>query len=119
LTIGDRKEGTKYLIDTGADISVIPRNMIRGLLKPSDLRLFAANNIEICTYGTQTRILDVGFRRPFRWDFLIADVKQSIIGADFLAHHGILPDLKNRRQSIKTLPSLPKRGSASLIKSLC
>lgn len=41
--------------------------------------------------------MDLGLRRPFRWQFIIADVKQLIIGTDFLAHHGILPDLKNRR----------------------
>jgi len=97
LTIGDRKRGTKYLIDTRTDVSVIPRNMIRGLLKPSDLWLFAAYNMEIRKYSTQTRTLDVGLRRPFRWDFLIVNVKQPIIGADFLAHHSILPDLKNRK----------------------
>jgi len=59
--------------------------------------LYAANNTEIRTYGIKTQVLDLGLRRSFRWNFIIADVKQAIIGADFLAHHGILPDLKNRR----------------------
>lgn len=59
--------------------------------------MFAVNNTIINTYGSQTRILDLGLRRPFSWSFVIADVSQPIIGADFLAHHGILPDLKNRR----------------------
>jgi len=97
LTIRDKKKGIAYLIDTGADISVIPRGMVHGKLKSTDLKLFAANNTEIRTYGVKTKILDIGLRRPFPWNFVIADVKQPIIGADFLAHHGILTDLKNHR----------------------
>ncbi|KAK2577895.1 hypothetical protein KPH14_012635 [Odynerus spinipes] len=80
-----------------ADISVIPKRMVHGAVKATDFQLFAANNTVIHTYGTQTRTLNLGLRRPFLWNFVIADVKQPIIGADFLAHHGILPDLKNRR----------------------
>lgn len=97
LTISDRKDGVAYLIDTGADISVIPRRMVKGALIHTDFQLFAANNTVINTYGNRTRTLDLGLRRPFRWQFVVADVTQPIIGADFLAHHGILPDLKNRR----------------------
>lgn len=97
LTISDRKDGVAYLIDTGADISVIPRRMVKGTLSRTDVQLFAANNTVINTYGNRTRTLDLGLRRPFRWQFVVADVMQPIIGADFLAHHGILPDLKNRR----------------------
>lgn len=59
--------------------------------------MFAANNTIIKTYGSSTRVIDLGLRRQFRWQFIIADVVQPIIGADFLAHFGILPDLKNRR----------------------
>lgn len=126
LTIRDRKDGITYLIDTGADISVIPKGMIRGTLKPTDLRLFAVNNTEIHTYGTKTQTLDIGLRRPFRWNFVIANVRQLIIGADFLAHHGILPDLKNRRLiderttlTAKTYPSDTTQVSVLTINSNC
>ncbi|CAL1683860.1 unnamed protein product [Lasius platythorax] len=71
--------------------------MMRGKLTPVDFQLFAANNTVINTYGSSSRVVDLGLRRPFRWQFIIADVRQPIIGADFLAHHGILPDLKNKR----------------------
>lgn len=113
-------------MDTGADISVIPKGMLRGTHKPTDIRLFAANNTEIRTYGTITQVLDIGLRRPFRWNFVIADVKQPIIGADFLAHHGILLDLKNRRLidehttlTTKTHASNAKQTSVSTINSNC
>lgn len=97
LIICDRCDGTIYLIDTGADVSVIPRNMVRGILRPTDIRLFAANNTVINTYGFKMRSLDLGLRRTFKWNFVVAEVKQPMISADFLAHHGLLPDLKNRK----------------------
>lgn len=78
-------------------MSVIPKRLVRGALQPTDFQLFTANNTVIKTYGNRTRVLDLGLRRPFRWQFIVADVVQPIVGADFLAHHGILPDLKNRR----------------------
>lgn len=113
-------------MDTGADISVIPKRMVRGAHKPTDIRLFAANNTEIRTYGIKTQTLNIGLRRPFRWDFIIADVRQPIIGADFLAHHGILPDLKNRKLvdertllSAQAYFSKDKQASVMTINSTC
>lgn len=97
LAISDKRNGITYLIDTGADISVIPRKMMRGKLTPVDYQLYAANSTIIKTYGSTTQTVDLGLRRPYTWQFTIAEVKQPIIGADFLAYHGILPDLKNRR----------------------
>lgn len=71
--------------------------MMKGKLTPVDFQLFIANNTVINTYGSSLRIVDLRLRRPYRWQFIIADVRQPIIGANFLAHHGILPDLKNRK----------------------
>jgi len=39
--------------------------------------------------------LDIGLRRTFRWVFVVADIPQAIIGADFLYHFGLLVDLRN------------------------
>uniref|UniRef100_A0A1X7UTK4 Uncharacterized protein n=1 Tax=Amphimedon queenslandica TaxID=400682 RepID=A0A1X7UTK4_AMPQE len=33
---------------------------------------------------------------PYRWIFTIADVKQPIVGADFLQHHGLLIDIHRK-----------------------
>lgn len=49
------------------------------------------------TYGTITRILDLWLRRQFKWEFVVADVRQPIIGADFLAQYSLLPDLRRKR----------------------
>ncbi|XP_070526498.1 uncharacterized protein [Cardiocondyla obscurior] len=97
LTITDKNDKITYLIDTGADVSVLPKRLVRGTLHPTSFKLFAANNTAIKTYGSQIRILNLGLRRQYRWNFIIADVQHPIIGADLLGHHGLLPDLKRRK----------------------
>ena len=62
----------------------------------ASLPLVAANNTTITTYGTSKRIVDVGLKREYAWTFIIADIKQPIIGADFLIHYSLLVDLKSR-----------------------
>lgn len=94
LWVFDRKTSKKFLIDTGADVSVVPANAPDRRRK-GNLVLFAANNSHIKTYGDRYLQLDLGLRRDFRWPFIVADVKCAIIGADLLSHYGLLPDLRN------------------------
>ncbi|ROT64517.1 hypothetical protein C7M84_017545 [Penaeus vannamei] len=47
-------------------------------------------------YGIQTIPIQAA-GRSFTWDFIIADVKTPLLGADFLGHHGLLVDVANRR----------------------
>jgi hypothetical protein len=35
-------------------------------------------------------------RRDFTWRFIIADVTQPIIGADFLSHYGLFVNLRKK-----------------------
>lgn len=97
LLIGDRRSSLKYLIDTGADVSVIPPTMIERGKSESSGSLFAANGSIIITYGEKRLELNLGLRRSFTWTFIIADVKQPIIGADFIMHYKLLIDLANDR----------------------
>ena len=60
------------------------------------LPLFAANNSTITTYGTSKRIVDVGLKKEYSWTYIVADVKQPILGADFLIHYNLLVDLSGR-----------------------
>lgn len=93
----DRKSGIKYLIDTGSDLSILPRAAIHHYRPPTAFCLSAANNSTISTYGTQRMELDLGLRRALTWDFTIADVSEPIIGADFLAYYRLMPDVANSR----------------------
>ncbi|CAH8462440.1 unnamed protein product [Dicrocoelium dendriticum] len=96
LIIQDRTSGLHFLIDTGADISVIPPSQGQHALKQSSLRLTAANGTCISTFGQRSLTLNLGLRRSFTWVFIVADVKQPLLGADFLTHFKLLVDLNNR-----------------------
>ncbi|KAK2575246.1 hypothetical protein KPH14_012761 [Odynerus spinipes] len=97
LYMYDKNNNLSFLIDSGSVVTVIPRELIKTKVDKQPLTLYAANTTEISTFGEKVLTLDLGLRRQFRWPFIIAEVKSPIIGADFIAHHGILIDLKNRR----------------------
>lgn len=95
LFITDRNSRLPFLIDTGANVSVIPKR--RGMkVAPTSFQLYAANNTKIPTYGEKTMVLDLKLRRPYSWKFVIAAVSKPIIGADFLKHHNLLVDIGGR-----------------------
>ena len=73
----------KFLVDTGADLCVFPRKLMRGKLAKTPYVLSAANGSDIATYGTATQVLSLGLRRDFAWNFVIADVSYAIIGVEF------------------------------------
>jgi hypothetical protein len=62
-----------------------------------DYDLCAANGNTISTYGWLPLSLNLGLRRDFTWRFVVADVSQPLIGADFLAHFCLLVDCRNNR----------------------
>ena len=83
----DIQSNFHFLIDTGADISVLPPNQ-SDLQHKSDLVLQAANNSTIFTYGKRHIVLNLGLQQSLPWTFIIAAVKNPILGADFLQHCG-------------------------------
>ena len=96
LHVADKRNKCRYLIDTGAAVSVLPRSCANGTVDADSLPLVAANNSTIATYGTSKRIVDVGLKKEYSWTFIVADVKQPILGADFLIHYNLLVDLSGR-----------------------
>ena len=82
----------KYLIDTGAAVSVLPKSCTNKISDADCLPLAAANNTTVNTYSTSKRDVDVGLKRDYTWNFIVADVQQPIIGADFLIHYSLLVD---------------------------
>lgn len=95
LFVRDIKSKTRYLVDTGADLTVYPVSQSMRNQPPSQLVLYAANQTPIRTYGTKTLSIDLGMNRLFKWNFVIADVQKPIIGSDFLGKYGLLIDIKN------------------------
>lgn len=87
----------RFLVDTGSDLSCYPRRWLSSHHRATDYMLYAANSSNIQTYGTIRLCLNIGLRRNFLWNFIIADVSAAIIGADFLAHYHLLPDCASKR----------------------
>lgn len=97
LSVTDVNSGLNFLVDTGANVSVIPPSRKNRAFPDNKYKLYAANGSEIKTYGVQSLVLDLKLRRAFRWDFIIADVKQPILGADFLGYHKLLVDVSRKK----------------------
>lgn len=97
LIITDATSRMRYLVDSGANVSVLPRRAAQFNPPSGTYRLFAANGSPIVTYGETLVAVDLGQRRKYSWIFIVADVTQAILGADFLAHHNLLIDFRRRQ----------------------
>ena len=86
--ISDRSTNLNFLVNTGAEVSVIPPTCTDRSNRQDGLTLQAVNNTSIPTYGKRSLSLDLGLRHTFRWVFIIAEVKTPILGADFMRCYG-------------------------------
>lgn len=93
----DRTTGQRFLVDTGAQVSILPATRSERLSASAIMYLQAVNGTRISVYKQRSLTLNLGLRRVFRWIFMVANVGCAIIGADFLTHHGLLVDVKRRR----------------------
>lgn len=116
ILLADPISNLKFLIDTGADVSVLPKRYARCHKPSEDLVLFAANGTKIPTFGTKHLKIDLNLRRSFSWQFVVADVNQPIIGIDFLKKFNLLIDVKNNCliDSLTKLSSCGKLPSQKL-----
>jgi cleavage and polyadenylation specificity factor subunit 1 len=99
LTIRDATSGRKFLVDTGAEVSVIPATATDRALpqeRSACPLLRAANGSTIRTYGTTHAALVFG-QHSYSARLIKADVQRPLLGADFLRRHRLLVDLSNKR----------------------
>ena len=66
LHITDRMNKLTFLVDTGAQVSVLPPTRTDRLRKQEGFTLSAVNGTAIATYGTRSLTLNLGLRRTFR-----------------------------------------------------
>lgn len=112
LLVYERTSKTNLLVDTGADISVLPPTPDDRQKSTSLLHLVAANGTKIDVYGKRLVNIDIGLRRIFPWTFTIANVSRPILGADFLSHFGIIVNLKSK-QLTDSLTNVSTNGKIS------
>ena len=92
----DKSSRCKFLVDTGVEVSVFPATSRDRRFGRIGLELQAANGSRMKSYGF--KLLKI--RLPcgtFRWSFILADVGQPLLGADFLRQHALLVDVKHQR----------------------
>ena len=98
LFITDVNTGRRFLVDTGAQVSVIPptwfeRHQIQCAPPPP---LQAANGTSITTYGSRNVSLRFN-ETTYDARVIIADVKHPWLGADVFRRHNLLVDLNGQR----------------------
>ena len=76
-----------YLMDTGPELCVFPRNRLPWRRERIDYTLYAANGATIPTYGWISRSFNLGMRRDLTWRFVIAGLETPFIGVDLLSHY--------------------------------
>ena len=96
LHVRDKVSGCSFLIDTGAEVSLVPASPADHRTAAPSAPLVAANGTEIKTYGTRHIPLQFGNKR-FQGSVIVADVNQAILGADFLRDNRLLVDLGGQR----------------------
>ena len=94
LTLHNAKSKRSFLIDTGAEVSVVPASDQERQGAPMAKELVTTNGSRIRCYGEKKLRLQVG-PRNFEWKFLVAEVRRPLIGTDFLTHSSLLVDLRN------------------------
>lgn len=96
MYVDDTGNDIYFLVDTGAERSIIPVD--KDNKEPPDrTKLIAANGSSINTYGEANITLTFGRNRKFNWKFIVADVTESILGADFFKYYNLLVDLGKKR----------------------
>ncbi|BHF76420.1 hypothetical protein SprV_0501951800 [Sparganum proliferum] len=88
----DKVTRRRFLVDTGAQISVVPPTPVDRHCPSPGLHLQAANCSPISTFGSRSLTLNICLRRSFSWIFVIADVPHAVLGSGFLAEFDLLVD---------------------------
>ena len=93
LYVKDDLSDRRFLVDTGARVSVFPATWKDTRYLAADFLHQPANGSQIKTYGE--RKMTISFNnKQFQWKFIIAAVTQLLLGADFLSAHSLLVNLR-------------------------
>ena len=95
--VQDQRNGRQYLVDTGAEFSILPASQEdKKRLVPSEA-LEAANGTTVPVFGRRNITLDFGRGRVFSHSFLLADVTKPLLCVDFFNTNNIRIDTRGRR----------------------
>ena len=99
-----------FLIDTGAEYSVLPASFQYHPSLTQDRyipRILAANHTPIRTFGRLSLTLKFEhLPNEFTWPFIVANVSSPIIGADFIHAFRLTIDLNNDKLCVSKILSI-------------
>ena len=96
LCVKDDISGLRFLVDSGAFVSVFPASGLDTRFHRPSALLEAVNGSKIRTYGHKQITLSIdGWK--YIWQFLVADVTQPLLGPDFLCSNTLMVDVKRQR----------------------
>lgn len=111
LYITDATSGLRFLVDTGAEVSVLPANFLDCTLTPM-CHLQAVNSSNIPVYRKRFILINLDLQRTFSWIFLVAKVSHTILGTGFP-----VPLLSPSRHGPKENSMTPPQAFSSPAKS--
>ena len=92
----DDISGRRFLVDSGAFVSVFPASGLDTRSHHPSALLEAVNGSKIRTYGHKQITLSINGRK-YVWQFMVADVTQPLLGADFLCSNTLMVHVKGQR----------------------
>ena len=117
----DNNSRQRFLVDTGAELSVLPATSVDTRNKLPGPSLLAANGTTIKTYGTRTLFLKFA-AKTYQWRFTVAEVSRPLLGADFLRSNSLLVDLKGKRlvdaETYHSVPLTTSRTAAPRLSTI-
>jgi len=92
------KEPVSFIIDSGAERSVINKRFVPDVLcLPTDIQLSGVDGKVLNIHGHFNSVIEVPtLRRDYKMNLIITDTA-SILGADFLVNYGLLLNMKDKR----------------------
>ena len=109
----DSKNKIKWLVDSGALYSIVPPTPSQRANGQQENHLQAANGSEIKCFGSVEKSITLG-SKTFSFEFIVADVKHHILGADFLAENYLAPNQRDGSlldfSSFDTIPTVVVQG---------
>ncbi|KRX25621.1 Retroviral-like aspartic protease 1, partial [Trichinella nelsoni] len=116
LYIMDKISKRRFLIDTGASVSLLPpTGSQKQPEQPASNKpiLQAINGTPVSHLGKKTITVQLADLPALTWTFFVAEVGVAIIGADILHHHAITVDIKHSRftMACNNAHTLPINGA--------
>ena len=99
-----------FLVDSGAQISIISATKEDKKRGPHKCTLQAVNKSLTQTYGQMCLTFNLGLKRVFTHVFVIAVAEKAILGSDFLHKYGLLVNI-NKRCLTDPLTNVKSSGS--------